>query len=64
MSWTVSDVHKKCICDRTFWTSTDALQDAQVVLESGRTQRNAEQELNKQWWTRVVHLKLRLGKKL
>ena len=54
----------ECICDRTFWTSTDALQDAQVVLESGSTQRNAEQELNKKWWTKVMQLKLRLVKKL
>ena len=39
---------KKCFCDRTFWTSTDALQGAQVVLELGSTQRNRariEQEM-------------------
>ena len=54
MSWTVADVQKECICDRTFWTSTDALQGAQVVLELGSTHRNAEQELNKKWWTRVM----------
>ena len=30
-------------------TRTDVLQDAQVVLESGSTQRSAEQELNKKW---------------
>ena len=41
-----------------------ALQDAQVVLESGSTQRNAEQELNIKWWTRVMQLKLRKLKKL
>ena len=64
MSWTVADVQKECICDRTYWTSTDALQGAQVVLELGSTQRNAEQELNKNWWTRVMQLKLRLVKKL
>ena len=33
-----ADVRTECICDRTFWTSTDVLQDAQVVLESGSTQ--------------------------
>ena len=60
MSWTVADVQKECFCDRTFWTSTDLLQDAQVVLEMGSTQRNAERELNKKWWTRVMQLKLRL----
>ena len=55
ISWKVADVQNECTCDRTFWTSTDALQDAQVVLESGSTQRNAEQELNKKWWTKVMH---------
>ena len=30
------------------------VQDAKVVLESGSTQRSAEQELNKKWWTRVM----------
>ena len=35
--WTVADVQKWCIC-ATFWTSTDALQGAQVVLELGSTQ--------------------------
>ena len=65
MSWTVADVQKECTCDRTFLTSTDALQDAQVVLELGSTQRNVEQELNKKWWTRVMmQLKLRLADKL
>ena len=44
--------------------STQQLQDAQVVLESGSTQRNAEQEVNKKWWTRVMQLKLRLVQKL
>ena len=33
----------------TFWTSTDVLQDAQVVLGKGSTQRSAEQELDKKW---------------
>ena len=44
--------------------STQQLQDTQVVLESGSTQRSAEQELNKKWWTRVMQLKLRLVQKL
>ena len=61
MSWTVADVQKECICDRTFWTSTDALQGAQVVLELGSTQRNAEQELNKKWRTRVMQIKIETG---
>ena len=43
MSWKAADVRKECTCDRAFWTSTDVLQDAQVVLESGSTQRSAEQ---------------------
>ena len=47
MSWTVADVRKECTYDRVFWTSTDVLQDAQVVLEMGSTQRSAELELNK-----------------
>ena len=64
MSWTVGDVQKDCICDRTVWTSTYSLQGAQVVLELGSTQRNAEQELNKKWWTRVMQFKLRLMEKL
>ena len=38
MSWKAADMRKECICDRTFRTSTDALQDVQVVLESGSTQ--------------------------
>ena len=46
-------------CDRTFWTSTDVLKDAQVVLEMGNTQRSAEQELNKKWWTKVTQLNSR-----
>ena len=58
VSWQVVDVRKECTCDRTFWTSTDVLQDAQVVLESGSTQRSAEQELNKKWWTKVMQLSL------
>ena len=58
MSWTVADVRKECTCDRTFWTRTDALQGAQVVLEL------AEQELSKRWWTKVMQLNLRLVKKL
>ena len=33
MSWTVADVQIEYFCDRTFWTGTDALQGAQVVLE-------------------------------
>ena len=32
---------------------------AQVVLELGSTQRSAEQELNKKWWTRVMQFKLK-----
>ena len=45
MSWKTADVRKECTCDRTFWTSTDVLQDAQVVLESGSTQRSAERRI-------------------
>ena len=55
---------KSCTCDRTFWTSTDALRDAQVVSESDNTQRSAEQELSKTWWTKVMQLKLGHLKKL
>ena len=43
---------------------TDALQNAQVVLESGSTQRNAEQELDKKWWTRVTQLKIETGEEI
>ena len=49
MSWKAADVRKECTCDRTFWTLTDVLQDAQVVLEMGSTQRSAGQELKKKW---------------
>ena len=59
VSWQAADVRKECSCDRTFWTSTDVLQDAQVVLESGSTHRSAEQELNKKLWTKVMQLSLR-----
>ena len=52
MSWKAADERKECTRDRTFWTSTDVLQDAQVVFEMGSTQRSAEQELNKKWWQR------------
>ena len=34
MSWQVVDVRKGCTYDKTFWISTDVLQDAQVVLET------------------------------
>ena len=27
MNWKATDVRKECSCDRTFWTSTDVLQD-------------------------------------
>ena len=42
-----------------FLTSTDVLVDAQVVLAMGSTQRSAEQELNKKWWTKVMQLNSR-----
>ena len=48
MSWTVADVQKECICDRTFWTSTDALQDAQVVLELDSTQRECRARIEEE----------------
>ena len=35
------------------------IEDAQVVLELGSTQRSAEQELNKRWWTKVMQLNSR-----
>ena len=54
MSRKAADVRKECICDGIFWTSTDVLQDAQVVLELVSTQRSAEQESNKKWWTEVM----------
>ena len=38
VSWKAADVRKECTCDRIFWTNTDVLQGAQVVLESGSTQ--------------------------
>ena len=57
----MADVQKECICDRTYWTSTDALQGAQVVLELGSTQRNAEQELNKKWWDKGDAIKIETG---
>ena len=64
VSWKAADVRKECTCDRTFWTSMDVLQDAQVVWEMGSTKRSAEQELNKKWETRVMqqnsrHLEIR-----
>ena len=46
VSWRVANVRKGCTCDRRFWISTDALQDAQVVLELGSTTEECE-ELNK-----------------
>ena len=49
---------------RMYLRQNFSLQDAQVVLELGSTQRNAEQELNKKWWKRVMQVKLRLVKKL
>ena len=57
--WTAADVRKDRTCDRTCLTSTNVLQDAQVVLEMGSTQRSAEQELNKKWWTKEVQLNSR-----
>ena len=39
---------KGCLCDRT---CKNILQDAQVVLGLDNTQRSAEQELDKKWWT-------------
>ena len=59
MSWKAADVRKECTCDRTFWTSADVLQETLVVLEIGSTQRSAEQELNKKWWTKVMQLNSR-----
>ena len=35
-----------------------------VVLESGSTQRNAEQELNKKWWTRVMQFKIEAAEEI
>ena len=32
MSWQAAYVRKVCTCNRTFWTSTDVLQDAQVGI--------------------------------
>ena len=43
-----ADVRKGCTCDRTFWTSTDVLQDAQVVLGLDNTEEcraRSEQEM-------------------
>ena len=59
MSWRVANVRKDCTCDRTFWLSTDVLQDAQVVLDLDNIQMSAEQELNKKWWTKVMQLNSR-----
>ena len=55
---------KSVLATEYFWSSTDVLQGAQVVLEMGSTQRGAEQELNKKWWTKVMqsssrHLEIR-----
>ena len=36
MSWTVADVQNECICDRIFWTSTDALQGCPGCLGIGQ----------------------------
>ena len=36
--WQMANVRKGCTCDRTFWISTDELQDAQVVVELDNTQ--------------------------
>ena len=54
MRWPVADVRKNCTYDRTFQTSTDVPQDAQVVLELDNTQRSAEQELNMKCWFLVM----------
>ena len=51
---------KGCPCDRTFWMCTNMLQDAQVVLELDNTQRSAEQDLDKKWWTGVMQLNWRI----
>ena len=48
MSWQVVDVRKVCTHDRTFWISTDVLQDAQFVLDLDNTQEwraRVEQEM-------------------
>ena len=50
---------KRLYLRQNILTSTDVLQDAQVVLELGSTQRSAEQELNKKWWTKVTQLNSR-----
>ena len=52
--WNATAKEHAAETNRTFWTSTDVLQDAQVVLATGSTQRSAEQELNKKWWTKVM----------
>ena len=36
MSWKVADLQKECTCDRIFWTSMDALQDAPGCLGIGQ----------------------------
>ena len=61
MSWQAANVRKGCTCDRTFWIGADVLQDAQVVLALGSTQRSAEQELNKKWWTKGDAIKLEVS---
>ena len=58
MGWQAANVRKGCTCDKTFWISTDVLQDAQAVLELGSTQRSAEQELDKKRWTNGDAMKL------
>ena len=49
-SWKAAEVREEYTHGRTCWTSRDAPQGAQVVLELGSTQRSAEQELNKEFW--------------
>ena len=38
MSWQGANVRKGCVCDRTFWISTNVLLDAQVVLGLDNTE--------------------------
>ena len=58
MSWQAANVRKGCTWDRTFWISSDVLQDAQAALDLGSTQRSAEQEVNKKWWAEGDAIKL------
>ena len=55
---------KKLDLRQNILDNTVVLWDAQVVSELSNTQRTAEQESSKKWWTKVMQLELGHLKKL